>query len=442
MSPGNRDERPTPGGAPLREDSREGRIVPAPFARDEAGPVLERLRERFFWIAGAALVGGILGFALSKLETPTYRASASLLAVEPRIGGSGGSVDFNLTPIRSYTALLASPSVCAACAEKLSAEAAGPRDPARLASRLRVRMPENTRLLELSFESTDPSNAADFVSCVAERASAENRRINEEIAERTRDSSGAANLRARDEASRLEKELVDLRRASHLEVRRSELKAALAEVEAGATDERTAALTAVEQQEKRKSYEATARQHAGKRSFASSLAEDAAATAARDRAGESARPGSAVLREEAEPVRDFAEEGIAESAATEAGARASATEARRRTSDAIRRAVKLEEEIAKVESSLTAASKRFDGAMSALSEIERRRALAPLEAATKAFELVPFATAARPAFPSRPRPRMAGAAGALAAASFAALLVLSAPRRRARPGQDEGDARS
>src|SRR5664279_5014868 len=60
-----------------------------------------------------ALLGALLAAATLWLRTPSYRAVAMLLVVEPRLGGGG--VDFNLTPIRSYVALLTSPALCAPC---------------------------------------------------------------------------------------------------------------------------------------------------------------------------------------------------------------------------------------------------------------------------------------------------------------------------------------
>src|SRR5512143_2050653 len=68
------------------------------------------------------------------LRPARYRAVARVLVVEPRLG-SGPTVDFNLTPVRSYAALLTSPSLLAACGS------------AGLAGRLPARLPQPTRVL-------------------------------------------------------------------------------------------------------------------------------------------------------------------------------------------------------------------------------------------------------------------------------------------------------
>src|SRR5512141_2420033 len=112
------------------------------------------LKTRALFLAALAVAGAIVGVLLGGLMPVRYRAVASLLVAEPRLGGPG-SVDFNLTPIRSYAALAASRALAAPCRTALGREAEA-----------RVRVPENTRVVEISYEDANAEAAAAFVSCV------------------------------------------------------------------------------------------------------------------------------------------------------------------------------------------------------------------------------------------------------------------------------------
>src|SRR5512143_887715 len=104
-------------------------------ARPEPGRTpLERLARGARLLAIAAAAGALAAGAVAALRPARYRAVARVLVVEPRLG-SGPTVDFNLTPVRSYAALLTSPSLLAACGS------------AGLAGRLPARLPQPTRVL-------------------------------------------------------------------------------------------------------------------------------------------------------------------------------------------------------------------------------------------------------------------------------------------------------
>ncbi len=401
--------------------------------------ILGRLRVRLPLLLAAAAIGGIGGFVGARLQAPVYRATATLLVVEPRTAGSGGAVDYNLTPIRSYTALLASPAISAPCRPL-------PGSGTSAAPRLRVRMPENTRLLELIVESGRGDEAAAFANCVAEHAADENRRINERAALANRELAVRAHDEAAKQVDALTRELADGRRKGHLELRHAEFRVALAEVEAAAAEERRFEMARVSALARKTSYETAERVRPPTRRLQSTLAADPTTEAVLDRAGEATGAGRSVAREEADPAHDSAGRGAVDAAAEEAGATAGVARARRLREAATKRAARLEEEIATLDGLLGAAGKRWEGAVSALSEIERRVAFSPLEAATKAFDLVPFAAAEAPAAPAGPRPALAGAAGAAAAFAAAALFVLSTPARHsngtqshASPGSRDSD---
>jgi len=154
--------------------------------------LLELVRRHIALLLCAACLGGAAAALVAKLRKPVFRAAATLLIAEPRTSNSGPSaVDYNLTPIRSYAPLLASPALSAACAPALG----GAVNAASLPDRIRVRTPENTRLVEVSFTWPDPEEAARFVNCLTARASEENRRINSELARGSRRRSPRRSMR-------------------------------------------------------------------------------------------------------------------------------------------------------------------------------------------------------------------------------------------------------
>ena len=93
----------------------------------------------------------------SFLAPARYRASVTVLVEAGTANQSG--IDYNLTPIRSYTALLRSPALEAACPG--------------IAPKVSVRMPENTRLLEVSVDDREARSAADVANCLVAKATGE-----------------------------------------------------------------------------------------------------------------------------------------------------------------------------------------------------------------------------------------------------------------------------
>jgi hypothetical protein len=354
-------------------------VLPEPRGRtkEETGPTpLVRLRRSGLFFAVCALAGGLVGFGAGALRGPRYRATATLLVVEPR-GAAPGSVDYQLTPIRSYTALLRSPALAASCA------AGGP------LPRVKVRMPESTRLLEISAEGEDAAAVAAFAGCLATHAVEENRRLNADVARRGESQVAAALLAARTEVEKQEQELTRMRIASLVELKRTLLKAALGEIAAATDEERLARQRVDEEEARSKSFEESA----------------------------TMRPAA----------RETAEAGAAKAQANAAAARAAIAAAAKARNAAEARATRLEREITSREEELVRFRRRLEGTAAGLTELEKRTALAPLESASKAFELQVVAPPPPVAPRVGPSPLLVAAIGALAAVFLGALVVLSRP---------------
>ena len=348
--------------------------------------LLASLRRHIVLLATFALLGGALAMAALLLRTSTFRAVATLLVVEPRLGGGG--VDFNLTPIRSYLALLTSPALCEPCAALVAAkvphESVGPR--------VKVRMPENTRLLEVSFEGPDPVAAAAFVNCVTSRAQLENRRLNLELQTRMRSTIEEALGPARAGVETLEAALASARARELLELKRKELRQAFAEFETSRDERLKARLQLAQAQAHVKSY------------------------------------GLLTVRSAPSPqVLELGEKGLAEAHADEGAARAVAAEAENAGREAQRRATLLERDLARAEGALDKLRRGFEGAAAVEAEMLKRSRLASIEAAAKSFDLITMAPASAPSRPSTPPPLLVAAAGAFAALLLGALVVLSRP---------------
>ena len=293
---------------------------------DGASFLLTRLRRRGLFLGALAVAGAAGGLALYALRPASFRAVETLAVVDPRPGGTS-AIDYNLTPVRSYVALVSSPALAAPCATHLGL-------PATVAApAVRVRMPENTRLLEISLETADPRSGAAFVRCVAAAAIAENRRLNEEQTAGAKKVWSAAVTTLREELARRDAALARAKGTALPRTTRSLLDAALDKIERG-------------------------------------------------------RGGA----DEAAPLE--------------------------------RKLARIDEEIGPLE-------RARDAAASALGEAERREALASVENASRAFDLVclaPAVPAARPSGASRLTMAALGVAAALLLGAFS---VLSSPVRGA-----------
>jgi chromosome segregation ATPase len=126
-------------------------------------------------------------------------------------------------------------------------------------------------------------------------------------------------------------------------------------------------------------------------------------------------------------ARETTEGGVVTARANAAAARAAVASAARARAAAESRATSLEREIASRESELGRARRRAEGAAAGLTELERRTALAPLDSASKAFDLQLVAPPPSLAPRAGPPPLLMAAVGAFAAVFLGALLVLSRP---------------
>ncbi|MEO6325026.1 MAG: hypothetical protein ABIT01_08895 [Thermoanaerobaculia bacterium] len=354
----------------LETDSRGAASPSALPDEAPARTLLIPLRRSFALLAVLALVGGAVSVAVSAIRPQSFRAGATLLVVEPRLGGGG--VDFNLTPIRSYLALLTSPALCVPCAAQLPAAERS----ARGGPRVKVRMPENTRLLEISYDGANAAGATAFVNCVASGAEAENRRLNLELQGRMRSTIDDALAPAHAVVETLDAELTAARAKELVELRRKELRQAFAELETS-RDERLRARLQLPQ--------AMAR--------AKSLG--------------------------------TGEKGAAEARADAEAARALATESEAAGREAEQRATRLEQSLSRTEAMLDRMRRGLEGAAAVEAEMLRRGRLASIEGAAKSFDLITVVPATSRS--TAPAASLVFAAGALATFVLGALGVLSRP---------------
>jgi hypothetical protein len=375
---------------------------------------LAHLGRSWSLLAGAALCGALVGAGGAALAPKRWKATHTLVVLEPRLAGGGASVDYNLTSVRSYAALLASPALAETCRATLALPA-GPLPP------VKVRVPENTRTLECSVQAAAPKNAAPFVNCVAGRAIEENRRLNRELAQAAVAEVAAARDALRKEIAELQDQLALVRKEEGLERKRAEMKAAGEDIAAWAATEREALRTREEAEARTRSLSAAAQARPTRRRLSSFLAaapEERAALPEHDER-------SAVVREEADPVRDLAEKGGAESDADAAAAGAAARTANENRARVMRRFGQLESEIVHGESRFNALARRLDGLSASQTELERRFSLAKVDALSRALDLATLSPAVPPQHPSGPSWFLAGGAGALLAGCLAGLFVLS-----------------
>lgn len=384
----------------------------------DPGPVpLLRLGRALPLLVAAAAIGGAVGAGGAALRPKRYRAVETLAVLEPRVPGSPPAVDYNLTPIRSYAGLLASPALAQVCAATLGLPAGAP-PPA-----VKVKVPENTRTLELSAEAADPEKAAAFVRCVAKAGVEENRRLNRELARAAADEARAALEAVRKDAASVQQELARARGEEELERKRTELRAASEDVLDGAARMREAAGTREEAEARKKSLAASAGARPERRRFETFLSDAPAERASLPTAAEDAR----VVREEADPVRDLAEKGGAEAGAEAAAAGAEASLAAGTRRQASRDLARLEAEVARGEARLAPLQRRLEGLGAAQVELEKRASLTESETISRSLELASFAPAVPPRRPAGPSPLLSGAAGAVLAAGLSGLILLSRP---------------
>lgn len=375
---------------------------------------LAHLGRSWSLLAGAALCGALVGAGGAALAPKSWKATHTLVVLEPRLAGGGASVDYNLTSVRSYAALLASPALAETCRATLAL-------PAGSLPPVRVRVPENTRTLECSVQAADRTNVAAFVNCVAGRAIEENRRLNRDLAQAAVAEVAVARDALRKEIAEVQDQLALVRREEGLERKRAEMKAAGEDITAWTATAREALRRREEAEARTRSLSAAAQARPARRRLSSFLAaapEERAALPEHDER-------STVVREEADPVRDLAEKGRTESDADAAAAGAAARAANENRARGMRRFGQLESEIVHGEARFNALVRRLDGLSASQTELERRFSLAKVDALSRALDLATFSPAVPPDRPAGPSPLLAGGAGALLAASLCGLFVLS-----------------
>jgi hypothetical protein len=375
---------------------------------------LAHLGRSWSLLAGAALCGALVGAGGAALAPKRWKATHTLVVLEPRLAGGGASVDYNLTSVRSYAALLASPALAETCRATLA-------HPAGSLPTVKVRVPENTRTLECSAQAADPTSVAAFVNCVAGRAIEENRRLNRELAQAAVAEVAAARDALRKEIAEVQDRLVAVRSEEGLERKSAEMKAAGEDIAAWAATAREALRTREEAEARTRSLSAAAQARPARRRLSSFLAASPEERAALPEHDER----SAVVREEADPVRDLAEKGRAESDADAAAAGAAARAASENRTRGTRRFGQLESEIVHGEARVNALVRRLDGLSASQTELERRFSLARVDALSRALDLATFSPAVPPLHPAGPSWLLAGGAGALLATGICGLFVLS-----------------
>jgi chromosome segregation ATPase len=209
------------------------------------------------------------------------------------------------------------------------------------------------------------------------------------VARRGESQVSAALQAARTNVEQQEVEVTRLRASSLIELKRGQLKAALGEIAAATDEERLARQHVEEEEARRKSLEERI--------------------------------------DLAPAARETAEMGAARAKADAAAARAAITAASKARTAAEARAALLEREICSREEEIIRRKRRIEATTAGVAELEKRTALAPLDSASKAFDLQLVAPPPPVAPRVGPSPLLVAAIGALAAVFLGALVVLSRP---------------
>ena len=128
------------------------------------------LRERWYVIVIAALVGLLAAFAVGRSSPPNYAATATLfLRVEATDTSLLERSQFSLARIKSYVDLVSSPSVLQDTIDDLGLDVSVE----ALAEDVSASNPPDTVLLEVTAESDDPAEAALIANAVARNLAAD-----------------------------------------------------------------------------------------------------------------------------------------------------------------------------------------------------------------------------------------------------------------------------
>jgi capsular exopolysaccharide synthesis family protein len=128
------------------------------------------LRRRWWLVLLFALLGASLAFALSYWQTPVYNATSTLLIQATMIDERNQFVTLNASEelARTYIQVLTGRPVLEATIAQLGLT----ESPGALAGRTTVRSVPNTKLIQVSVEDTDPSQASLIANTIAEEFAA------------------------------------------------------------------------------------------------------------------------------------------------------------------------------------------------------------------------------------------------------------------------------
>jgi len=169
----------------------------SPGSTDERlHPYLALLARYWAIVLGAAIVGGLVGFGLSQLATPSYTAKSTLY-FSINYGDSGSDLNQGATyaqsQMLSFAELARSSRVLEPVIDNLELDTT----PAWLAQQIDVRTPENTVVLDISANSTDPELAASISNEIAQSLTATVR----EVAPRDENSRSTVTVRTVEDAA-------------------------------------------------------------------------------------------------------------------------------------------------------------------------------------------------------------------------------------------------
>lgn len=122
---------------------------------------------RWWWLfALTTLIGGLTAYGVSKLVTPTYRATTTMLVVQQQDPGIVGLADLQASErlANTFTKLITLRPVL----QTAIAQGGLTLTPEELKKRLSVSSPPTTQLLEVSADASTPEAASDIANLVAE----------------------------------------------------------------------------------------------------------------------------------------------------------------------------------------------------------------------------------------------------------------------------------
>lgn len=138
--------------------------------------VLSYLKKKIWIIVLAALICGLVGFFYNEfLSTPQYTASTRVYILNRQDEDTIFYADLQSSSqfINDYTVLITGQNVTKTVVDKLDLEESF----SKLASRISVTAPEDTRILEISVTHEDPQLAADIANAVREEATGQIEKI-------------------------------------------------------------------------------------------------------------------------------------------------------------------------------------------------------------------------------------------------------------------------